>query len=227
MLVFIFINSFARYTETVDILYSTNTIFIHSVPLNSYISSLLPLQNLARMTSLEFMWDINTFPDVLPWIRSEDREKVKLKRWKAYKNLMSMINKSTFQSLQKLVVVIVDYGDGGGWVPEEITKVSQTKPPQVIFLDPTDQLVEEFNGQLQKFELTLPIDRAKDLESKMGDFQVIEGGIGVARFRKFWRSLPERLPIHEGLGLSGEVGYWIIHGHPLRLSSTIPAHCTT
>lgn len=217
MLVFILINSFARYIEILDVLSSTNTIFIHSVPLSSYISSLLPLQNLARMTSLEFMWDIDTSLVVLPWIHSKDREKVKLKRWKAYKNLMSLINKLTFPSLEKLVVVIVDYGGGSGWVPEEITKVSQTKPPQVIFLDPTDQLVKEFDGQLQKFELTLPIDRAKDLESNMGDLQVIEGGIGVTRFRKFWRSLPKQLLIHDGLGFSRELGYWIIHGHCLRL----------
>jgi hypothetical protein len=218
----IIINSLARYIETLDILYSTNTIFIHSVPLSSYIPSLLPLQNLARMTSLEFLWDINSAHDVLPWIHSHDRDKVKQKRWQAYKNLMSLINKSTFQSLQKLVIVIVDRGDGSDWVPEEITEVSQTKLPQVIFLDPTDQLMEEFAGQLQKFELTLPIDMADYLESKMGDIQVIEGGIGMARFRKFWRSIPGRLLIDGRLDFSRELGYWIIRGHQLLLHHGFP-----
>ncbi|KFY42611.1 hypothetical protein V495_04429 [Pseudogymnoascus sp. VKM F-4514 (FW-929)] len=158
------------------------------------------------MTSLEFLWDINSAHDVLPWIHSHDRDKVKQKRWQAYKNLMSLINKSTFQSLQKLVIVIVDHGDGSDWVPEEITEVSQTKLPQVIFLDPTDQLMEEFAGQLQKFELTLPIDMADYFESKMGDIQVIEGGIGIARFRKFWRSIPGRLLIDGRLDFSRELG---------------------
>lgn len=217
MVIFIFVNSFTRYIEILDILYSTNTLFIHSLPLTSYISSVLPLHSLSRMTSLEFMWDIDTSLDVLPWISSEDREIVKLKRWKTYKNLMSLINKSTFQSLQKLVIVIIDYHDGKWWVPDEITHVSQTRPPQVILLDPTDQLIKEFGGQLQKFELTLPLNRATDLESKMGDLQIVDSGTGFARVRKFWRSLPERLPTHEGRGLSGELGYWIIHGHGLVL----------
>ncbi|OBT44454.1 hypothetical protein VE00_05925 [Pseudogymnoascus sp. WSF 3629] len=169
------------------------------------------------ITSLEFMWDIDTSLDVLPWIRSEHIEKVKLKRSKTFKNLTSMINKSTFQSLQKLVVVIVDYGDGRRWFPEEITAASQTKPPQFIFLDPTDQIAKEFGGQLQKFELTLPMDRVADIESKMGDIQVIIGGRGLAVVRKFWRSLPKQLSIHEGVGFSRELGYWIIHGHGLKL----------
>lgn len=129
MFIFIFVNSFTRYIEILGILYSTNTLFIHSVQLTSYISSVLPLHSLSRMTSLEFMWDIDTFLDVLPWISSEDREMVKLKHWKTYKNLMSLINKSTFQSLQKLVIVIIDYHDGKWWVSDEITDVSQTRPP--------------------------------------------------------------------------------------------------
>ncbi|OBT51564.1 hypothetical protein VE04_08388, partial [Pseudogymnoascus sp. 24MN13] len=120
--------------------------------------------NLAMMTSLEFMWDLDTSPDVQPWIRSEDVEKVKLKRWKVFKDLMSMINKSTFQSLQKLVLVIVHHRDGLRWFPDEIMAASQTKPPQFILLDPPDRIAREFGGQLQKFELTLPYDRAADLE---------------------------------------------------------------
>ncbi|KFZ07087.1 hypothetical protein V501_06784, partial [Pseudogymnoascus sp. VKM F-4519 (FW-2642)] len=192
---------------------------IVTVPFSSHITSLLPLQNLAMMTSLEFMWDLDTSLDVLPWIRSEDVEKVKLKRWKVFKDLMSMINKSTFQSLQKLVLVIVHQRDGWRWFPDEIMAASQTKPLKFMLLDPPDRIAKEFGGQLQKFELTLPYDRAADLESKMVDkmdrTQVIMSHPGLAMIRKFWRSIPKQLPIHEGLGFSGELGCWIIHGHCL------------
>ncbi|KFY45961.1 hypothetical protein V494_00692 [Pseudogymnoascus sp. VKM F-4513 (FW-928)] len=199
-------DAFDVYTEILPILYSTNTIFIQSVLLSSYISSVLPLQSLALVTSLEFTWDINTSADVLPWIYSEDREKVKLKRWKTYENLMSMINKSTFQNLRKLVIVMVDHDDGHAWLPEEITNVSQTKPPRVVFLNPTDRIAREFDGQLRKFELTLPINRATDLQGKMKDVRVVVGGLGIASFRKFWRPLPACLPIHEGPSSSGKLG---------------------
>ncbi|KFY74265.1 hypothetical protein V499_05699 [Pseudogymnoascus sp. VKM F-103] len=192
---------------------------IVTVPFSSHVLRILPLQNLAMMTSLEFMWDLDTSPDVIPWVRSEDVDKVKLKRWKVFKDLMSMINKSTFQSLQKLVLVIVDNRDGRRWFPDEIMAASQTKPPQFILLDPPDRIAREFGGQLQKFELTLPYDRAADLESKLVDkmdkTQVIMRHPGLAMIRKFWRSIPKQLPIHEELGFSGELGYWIIHGHCL------------
>lgn len=95
--------------------------------------------------------------------------------------------------------------------------MSRTKPPQVILLDPTDQLIKEFDGQLQKFELTLPLNRATDLESKMGDLQIVYVDIGFTRVQKFWRPLPEELPTYEGLGLSRELGYWIVHGHGMKL----------
>ncbi|OBT87794.1 hypothetical protein VE02_03084 [Pseudogymnoascus sp. 03VT05] len=167
------------------------------------------------MTSLEFKWDLDTSPDVLPWIHS-DIEKSKLKRWKIFKNLMSMINKSTFQSLQKLVLVIVHNTDGRNWLPDEIIPASQTKPPQFILLDPADRIAKEFGGQLQKFELTLPLDRAEDIQNKMVDkTRVIMSNPGLATIRKFWRSIPKQLPIHERLDFSGELGYWIVHGHCL------------
>lgn len=130
---------------------------------------------------------------------------------------MSMINKSTFQSLRKLVIVMADYGDGDAWLPEEITNVSQTKPPRVVLLNPTDRIAREFDVQLRKFELTLPIDRATDLQGKMEDVRVVVGGLGIASFRKFWRPLPARLSIHEGPSFSRQLGYWIIHGHSLVL----------
>jgi len=126
--------------------------------------------------------------------------------------MMSLINTSTFPSLQKLVIVINDFGDGRGWLPKEITYVSPTKPSHVVLLEPTDQLVKEFDGRLREFEITLPLDMAVDLESKLGNVQVINGGEGFARFWEFWRPLPERLQTHKGLSVSEEIGYWIFRG---------------
>ncbi|KFY07209.1 hypothetical protein V492_07352 [Pseudogymnoascus sp. VKM F-4246] len=121
---------------------------------------------------------------------------------------MPLVNKSTFPRLQKLAIAAVGDNYNDGWIPSEIAAGSPTLPSQVIILlDPTDQIARDFDGQLRKFEITLPYHWANELEDKMGrniKVAIILGG--PAFCHKFWRTVPE------GLDGRGELGYWILGG---------------
>lgn len=192
--------------------------FIHSVTLSTYISRMLPPHNLAKITSLEFLWEI--FPQIWrsfdtragneppwPW----DAEPVLYKRWQVYRKLMSHINPSTFPMLRRLAIETVGDADGHLWFPMGITNVPPANPSSVVLLEPTDHIVKEFGGRLQEFEITLPRGRFDDLENKLENVQVTHGGSShLTNWRKFWRPLPELLQTSQGLGGSEELGYWIL-----------------
>lgn len=207
--------------------------FIHSVTLSTYISRLLPPHNLAKITSLELLWEI--FPQI--WrsfdIRDTDQppwpwnaEPVLYKRWQVYRKLMSHINPSTFPVLRRLVIETVDDADGHLWFPTEITNVPAANPSSVVLLEPTDHIVKEFGGRLQEFEITLPHRRFDDLENKLENVQVTYGGSSHwNNWRKFWRPLPEVLQTSQGPVRPEELGYWILQAPKMVMVADYPTTC--
>ncbi|KFY37495.1 hypothetical protein V495_07145 [Pseudogymnoascus sp. VKM F-4514 (FW-929)] len=216
------------FIEAVDVLYSTNTMFIHSVTLSTYISRLLPPHNLAKITSLEFLWEISpqiwTSFDIGDTDQPWHSEPILYKRWQVYRKLMSHINPSTFPVLQRLIIEMVHYGDGHLWFPTEIASVTPANPSSVVLLEPTDHIVREFGGRLQEFEITLPHGRFDDLENKLKNVQVTHGGSSHwNNWRKFWRRLPELLQTSQGPVRSEELGYWILQAP--KMVADYPTTC--
>ncbi|KAL2068498.1 hypothetical protein VTL71DRAFT_14835 [Oculimacula yallundae] len=183
------------YSEAVDVVYSSNTFEINKVYLTAKISRLLAPQNLFFITSLEFSWDVSLYSD-----REHQGMSNHARGWSIYQDLMSKMNLITFPKLKRLLIIV-----------ENLVMNSELLPKQL--LAPSDRIVEDYDGRLERFFLQLHPAFFNTFREKMKGIEVVESGQGAFALKKLWRELPRDSQSQlVGGSKQGELGYFVFKG---------------
>lgn len=192
--------------ESLDVLYSSNTIHIGNVVLTRYLPLLLLPQRLASVTSLELVWSLVLFRS-LPDPQTEQEI-----GWPAY-NALGLVLASAFPRLRKLYVSIQTGSYNLNPLHGDIAHSEQK------LLGPIDEMVRKFSSQLQQCVIspnlslyTALMCRAESMGACMEG-----GGQGCLRWHRFWRPVA----VEQGAQSGNNQGYWVGQGE-----DDTPPSCT-
>lgn len=212
------------YLESLPILYSTNTLYISSLPLLQRLSTTLSPITLSLLTSLHLNFEL--WPEESPAERQCLKEINRAKRFAMYSTILSQFTPSNFPALKKLSIAFTSDWHSDGWDIFTRSSLKQVpgSPERIYLLEPTDKIMVAFGSQLD-LQLTLKPEHAFVVSHKLGLRNSIIHSIDDETNQqswKMWRSLPSSPPeasSSQGVAWPGP-GYLLLFDAYLQLPST-------
>ena len=201
----------SRYLETINLIYSTNTIHIRSISLIYNIHSLFLPQRLGAITSLELAWLLHRHS------RSEvgeyPRSSLLGSHWSLYHALMRNVSHA-FPSLKKFYISIQSTSFGYE-PPTESVEIYERR-----LLEPTDAMVRTQGSRLRDCQIApnASLYCALERRAEMDGAHVEQGsgttttGAAAYYWPRFWRPVIVR-PVPDDR-TPEQVGYWVRRGKP-------------
>lgn len=191
-------NSFVSYMESIEILYSTNTINIRSLALMRHLDVLFLPQRLACITSLELTWTILPFPSI--------RDSQLLERpgegLKTFQSMIRLITPKNYPSLRKLFLTLSNFFDDANGPPPWPGFLANS----ALLVESVDTMVRQFNGQLQECVLGVPSATYRRLGWLNDDDTTVEAGVF---WERFWRRVPcPRNEVNTDHPQDQTLGFW-------------------
>ena len=182
-----------RYVETIDLIYSTNTLHITGSALLENIQVLLLPQRFSKISSLELVFEMRHYG---PPISTEDLTRAK---WSEYRGLIGVID-TAFPAAKKIYISVCV------GIPWNIDEISHQ------LLEPADALVRGHWSTLQEFQLAPNLCLYRDLMRKVQNdgVEIQEDGLRAGAWYRFWRPVMMMMEF-EDLPTK-EIGYWIRRG---------------
>lgn len=191
-----------RYIETIDILYSANTLNMSSTVMILNLPRLVPPSRLASIKSVQMAWNIHPFREST----DDDLPETDLA---AFQKLVVTLP-TIFPSLQKLYLSIQGDMKRGNLFATDIIEVSES-----IIMEPLDDLVCRLGPKLQVCEVAVPTSLyAKRKYAATGKH--LRAGWprkGLPRQERFWRVITKAsLEDGDTVSVPHRNGYWLYHG---------------
>lgn len=188
--------NFSRYLEVLPLLYSTNTLYISSLPLLQRLTTTLSPITLSLLTYLHLNFEL--WPEESPAERQCLKEINRAKRFAMYSTILSQFTPSNFSALKKLSIEFTSDWHSDGWdiFTRSALKQVPGSPERIYLLEPTDKIVGAFGSQLD-LQLSLKPEHAFVVSHKLGLRNSIIHSIDDETSQqswKMWRSLPSSCP---------------------------------
>jgi hypothetical protein len=178
------------------VLYESNTVHIASYALMRYLPMLLLPQRLASIKSLELIWDLILFCPI------QSTHYDQLVGWPVFIAFIKIVL-ADFPYLKKLYISI----QTGTHMSDHLQSLERAE--RKLFT-PLDEMLKLIAGQLESFEVAVPISHYAALVEKAEENGcVIEsGGKGDLSWGRYWRSVTLE---QEGQP-PRNIGYWVRKG---------------
>jgi hypothetical protein len=165
--------SIFSYVEGIDVLYSTNTIFMRGVDMVQHLPQLLLPQRLSSISSVEAVWDLETSGDSKP----HNISKLDIFSFSSLLEPLPL----TFPHLKTLYISLE-----GEIQPPNIDHKEFFEMKEWVIMQPVDDLVRKLGPHLQECTIALPASLYKTMKLKAtGGSLLLRDGF----WDRFWRAL--------------------------------------
>lgn len=214
--------NFARYLEVLPIVYSTNTLYISSLPLLQRLTTTLSPTALSLLASLHLNFEL--WPEESPAERQCLKEINRAKRFAMYSTILSQFTPSNFPALKKLGIEFTSNWHSDGWdiFTRSALKQVPSCPERIYLLEPTDKIVEAFGSQLD-LQITLKPEHAYVVSHKLNLRNSIIHDINPETDQqswKMWRSVPSSSSSQNKTVAWPGAGYFLLFDAYLQLPAS-------
>lgn len=179
------------------------------MPLLQRLTSAISPTALSLLTSLKL--NLELWPEESLHQLQGLEEVNRVKRFSMYGHILSQFTPANLPRLKKLSIEFTSDWHSDGWdlFTQSVAKVVPGKPERAYLLQPTDQIIEAFGGNLD-LEVMLKPEHAYVVARKLGLANGVIRGIhpdGKSQYWKVWRDLP--IPGKEEKAAWSHQGYWL------------------